>query len=188
LQEALNSSLTYGKSYCTDNYFLVLFLGAGYIAYLIQDQFKPVCYERANSSQYREFENNFNEKFISTEYAEIKDLGKSFLSILIAVFVASITFSEKIVNFNSASSWAKSILVLCWIFLLLGIVLAGTGMVYIASCFNQAIHMPCPENIELYSVAFVCFVLAGLCFGLGLTSMLCAGIISMINQSKRNIA
>lgn len=161
---------------------IIIFLGAGSIAYRIKEKFKTSCYAKKDELQDYRFRNEFNTKFVAKEYTEIKDLGKSFLSILIAVFVASITFSEKIVNYNSTSWWAKSLLIICWVLLLLSVVMSGTGMVFIASCFNQALYVPCPDNIDLYVTAFFCFVLAGLAFGLGLTSMLCAGIISFMNE------
>lgn len=164
---------------------LFIFLGAGCIAYLIKKHFKPSCYEKMTPLQNSIFSEQFNQKFIDKEYSEIKDLGKTFLSILVAVFVASITFSEKIVDYNSTSWWAKSLLIVCWILLLLSVVLSGAGMVFISSCYNQALHVPCPDNLELYVTAFFTFVLAGLSFGLGLTSMLCAGIISFIQPLNK---
>src|SRR4051812_42403465 len=36
--------------------------------------------------------------FIDRDYSEAKDLSKAFLTLLVAVLIASITFSEKIVN------------------------------------------------------------------------------------------
>lgn len=165
---------------------LLIFLGAGVIAFLVKERFQPSCYLSATSDNRIQFEAQFNEKFVANEYTEIKDLGKSFLSLLVAVFVASITFSEKIVVYNTSSWWAKALLIACWILLLLSVVLAGAGMVFLASCYNQALHMPCPENVELYATSFFSFVIAGLLFGLGLTSMLCAGIVSFIHPPEKN--
>jgi len=49
-------------------------------------------------------------RFLDRDYAEVKDLSTAFLTLLTAVFVASITFSEKIVDFNRSGWWAKAIL------------------------------------------------------------------------------
>jgi hypothetical protein len=160
---------------------LLVFIGSGFLAYLMKQSFRPECY---NTISYNNFINSFNEKFVEKEYAELKDLAKSFLTILVAVFVASITFSEKIVNFNTSTWWSKSLLIVCWVLLLLSIVLTGSGLVFLTSSFNQAIYVPCPDNIDLYMKAFFCFVFSGLAFGLALASMLCAGIISFIQPKK----
>ncbi|MBF9221986.1 hypothetical protein [Hymenobacter ruricola] len=160
---------------------LVIFLGSGFIAYLIVDYFHPYCY--INGNYEGQFVSRFNQNFVATEYTELKDLGKSFLTILVASFVASITFSEKIVNYSTTSWWGKSLLIVCWILLLLSIVLTGTGLAFLAACFNQAIYVPCPDNVDLYRTSFICFILSGLSFGLALTSMLCAGVVTFIHPA-----
>lgn len=156
---------------------IAIFGGAILFAFTIKNNFKPSCYEKIDLDY-----NVFNAKFVESEYAEIKDLGKSFLTLLIAVFVASITFSEKIVNFSASTWWSKFLLIFCWILLLISIVLTGAGLVFNASCFNQALYVPCPDNLDLFELVFICFVLSGLCFGLGLSSMLAAGVISLVHK------
>jgi hypothetical protein len=128
-----------------------------------------------------------NQKFVKQEYPEIKDLAKSFLTIVIGVFVASITFSEKIVATNTTSSLAKVILVLCWFMLLGSIVLTGCGSVYLAKCFNRALYNPSANISPLFKYARICYLSSGVCFGFGMSTMLAAGIISFLmpKESKK---
>jgi hypothetical protein len=48
--------------------------------------------------------------FLQYNYLETKDLCKHFITIIIAVLVFSLTFSEKIIDFKNASTLAKSLL------------------------------------------------------------------------------
>jgi len=86
------------------------------------------------------------------------------------------------VNLSSSTWWSKFLLIFCWVLLLLSIVFTGAGLVFNASCFNQALYVPCADNLDLFELVFVCFILSGLCFGPGLSSMLAAGIISFIHK------
>jgi hypothetical protein len=111
----------------------------------------------------------------------LTDLGKFFLTILVGVFVASLTFSEKIVNFNSSSWWAKSLLILCWVLLLISIVCDGVGLVFISNWYASEHVEHSQYNMSMFSSAFYFFGFSGISFGFALTSMLAAGIISFIN-------
>lgn len=53
--------------------------------------------------------------FVKSDYGEMKDLAKSFLTLLTAALVASITFSEKIVDLSHAGIWARLLMVPSWI-------------------------------------------------------------------------
>lgn len=112
------------------------------------------------------------------------DLGKFFLTILVGVFVASITFSEKIVSFATASWWSKSLLIFCWVFLLVSIVCDGVGLVFSTNWFALELLEHSQSNMRMFELAFLCFGAAGITFGLALTSMLAAGIISFISEMK----
>src|SRR4051794_3801355 len=96
-----------------------IFFAAGLIFYLFVIYFPTSVKHNNNSLPITNIE------FTTKMYPQLLDLGKFFLTILIGVFVASITFSEKIVNFTSSSWWSKSLLILCWILLLISIVCDG---------------------------------------------------------------
>ena len=66
---------------------------------------------------------------VKTSYDEGKDLSKSFLTLIGAVFVASITFSEKIIDLKTAGPSGRVAMVTCWLSLLLSVAACGTGLV-----------------------------------------------------------
>lgn len=63
--------------------------------------------------------------FFDRDYVEAKDLAKTFLTLLSAMLVTSITFSEKIVDVHKASKLPLGAMIVCWLFLLCAIGLTG---------------------------------------------------------------
>ena len=159
---------------------IVITFFAAIIMFVFLRNFHPVCGSHSNVNYII-----WNANFVAKEYSQMQDLGKSFLTIVIAVFVASITFSEKIVNVEKATSLSKTFLYLCWTLLLSSTILAGAGLAFFAGCFDQALYVPCEGNKILFNYASYCFLFAGVSFGLGLLSMLLAGINS-IDRNKTN--
>lgn len=155
---------------------LVIFIGAGLIFYFFIFYLPNNIKLDENDLPITDF--NFTEKI----FPQLLDLGKFFLTILIGTFVASITFSEKIVNFNSSSWWAKSLLILCWFLLLLSIVMDGVGLIFLTNWYATELLQHQQSNMKIFEMVFLIFAAAGICFGLALSSMLCAGIISFISQ------
>ena len=60
-----------------------------------------------------------NEDLYRTDYGETKDTAKAFSTLITAVFVASITFSEKIVNFQNANRLSSFAMFVSWTLLLI---------------------------------------------------------------------
>ena len=60
--------------------------------------------------------------FFKYNYTETKDFCKQFLTLVVAVLVFSLTFSEKVVDFPNASLAAKLCLTLAWTSMLISIV------------------------------------------------------------------
>jgi hypothetical protein len=54
------------------------------------------------------------ELFLKYNYPETKDLCKQFLTLVVAVLVFSLTLSEKIIQFQQASFFAKLLLGVAW--------------------------------------------------------------------------
>lgn len=114
-------------------------------------------------------------------YAEAKDLGKTFLTLISAVFVASVTFSEKIVDLKTASRTARAAIIICWAFLLLSIMACGTAFVYLALSFNSLKFEDVPPLHQMTTAA-IFFGGSGVFFVLGLLMMLLAGVPSLIRH------
>jgi hypothetical protein len=117
--------------------------------------------------------------FIDIDYAETKDLSKSFLTLLVAVFVASITFSEKIVGVGNLGIWSRGLMITCWVMLLSAIVCCGTALTFMTLALGWAAHVP-DQNYYLYEfTAARLYIIAGILFGIGLASMLATGLVSL---------
>jgi hypothetical protein len=156
----------------------LLFCGAGIIFIIFTNFFSAQHYSSSNNLPITSID------FTTSLYPYLLDLGKFFLTILVGVFVASLTFSEKIVNIHSSSWWAKSLLILCWLFLLLSIVCDGVGLVFLTNWFANEKVEHSQQHMLMFQFSFYAFGLAGINFGLALTSMLTAGIISFIEVTK----
>ncbi|HYY95618.1 MAG TPA: hypothetical protein VE713_14035 [Pyrinomonadaceae bacterium] len=124
------------------------------------------------------------ELFAGKDYSEAKDLAKAFLTLLTAVLVASITFSEKIVDFNNSGWWSRGFMISCWILLLAAIASCGAGLALMTSAFGYATYSPYQDYGQFEHRAGILYIIAGLSFGTGLMSLLIAGIIALIERHK----
>ena len=103
-----------------------------------------------------------NDKFLTFNYPELKDLGKHFLTISSATLVFFVTFIDKVAKNSLEQSSIKLILV----FLLLSIVTAGLGIFvnYVAgSGASGAIVWGIGKDYKrLTAITYVLYLLAGL--------------------------
>ena len=133
------------------------------------------------SKEYKECIENRTRAFLEKEYEVTRDLCKSFLTLLAGLLVGSITFSEKIVNFNSASRTARSLMISCWLCLLLAIVACGAGLTLMTVAAGWAIYQPFSDYFIFEEPAIYLFLFAGISFGSGLACLISSGVISMTN-------
>lgn len=124
-------------------------------------------------------------RFVTVNYVETKDLAKTFLTLLTAVFVGSITFSEKIINLREAGWLNRGLIVLVWFALLASITMCGCGLAFMTLAAGQATHRPELDYTPLQSQSSVMFILSGLSFGAGLILMMLAAIVAMIDTPAR---
>ena len=136
-------------------------------------------------------QNSFDDvkHFIDHGYEEIKTISIRFLTLLTAILVFSITFSEKVVSFDTAESRIKWILILGWICFVTAITLDGIGIalnVYAlaSALYDQTINEVI-GNFESISYldftvrALVSMILGGMFFVLGLVLIVYSGILSL---------
>jgi hypothetical protein len=122
--------------------------------------------------------------FLKYDYPESKDLAKSFFTLLTALLVASITFSEKIIDFTQASLVSKGLMVACWLSLLGAIAVCGVALAFMAQAAGWAAYQPFQNYSIFKDRAVALFVTAGLAFGVGLATLITAGIISLVRRSS----
>lgn len=143
------------------------------------------------------------ENLVNHIVPEGKDITKSFLTLIVAVLVASITFGDKIVQFSIARTSSKALIITSWIFLCLALIYAGLGLVYLMLCEGIALNTSLvnqklfplyvanpyykPEYLEWLNKSFWWLFNAGLTFGISLFALCVAGIISNITKSNSEV-
>ncbi len=138
---------------------------------------------------------NDADKFIKYGYPEIKSLGIQFLTLLTAILIFSLTFSEKIVNYNQSTNSVRAILIGGWTFLILAIISDGIGLAFNAMALPTALsdlnefekHQS--RSSEFYEPAFISLksiLISGVFFISGLICIVSAGVASLVFQARTN--
>jgi H+/Cl- antiporter ClcA len=113
------------------------------------------------------------QNFLKYPFTETKDLAEHFLTVVTAVLVFSLTFSEKIANFNSAKSSVRWTITVAWCCMLLAIVGGGVSICYVALAGGAASGNGPPEQYwSTMNTGIFWLGSAGLLFVLGLVSLL----------------
>ena len=107
------------------------------------------------------------EMFLKYDYPETKDMCKQFLTLITTVLVISLTFSDKIVGFNNATTTSKCLVILSWTSFLLAIIFCGLGLLFVTMAAGQAAYSK-TKNWKRVSNAYRMIVIAGGLFILGL--------------------
>jgi hypothetical protein len=116
--------------------------------------------------------------FVKYNYAEAKDLAKSFLTLSSAVLALSVAFSEKVVNFSTARRSAKVAMASAWLLLVLSVILCGTAICFIAWALGAAVYGS--EDIGLPAqISYLLLLLSGGAFVRGLIAMVISAMISL---------
>lgn len=94
------------------------------------------------------------EKFLKYDYAETKDLLKTFITLISATLVVSVTFSEKVVGYSNAAMQVRYTLFASWALLITALICSGIAMSFIAAAAGKIIYGKIPIlNWEYWSLA-----------------------------------
>jgi hypothetical protein len=77
--------------------------------------------------------------FLEFKYPEIKDLLKHFLTLISATLVFSITFSEKVINYSSASNYQRVLVISSWVLLVIALFTCGASIYTLYLAADEAI-------------------------------------------------
>ena len=97
---------------------------------------------RSRSRTHKEVDANMDDRvkdFLTYDYGEAKDLAKSFLTLVSAILVGTITFSEKIINFQTASAGQRRLTIASWSFFVLSMIICGIGLCFLFSSASMAV-------------------------------------------------
>jgi hypothetical protein len=122
------------------------------------------------------------ELFLKYDYAETKDLAKSFLTLAAGILVVSVAFGEKVVNFEKALIGEKVLLLLCWASIVASIILGGLAVVYIGIAAGAAVYGSI--DYENANLAWLLMLVAGTIFVLGLIFLVLSAASAMFLRPK----
>lgn len=121
------------------------------------------------------------EMFIQFYYQEIKDLSKSFLTLVSGVLAFSVTFSTSIIGVSTASLSELLFLICAWLFFIIAIIAAGSGLYsnfVSANIANRAILTGAELEIKyLLGKPYRLLNMAGISFVIGLILLALAGAV-----------
>lgn len=126
------------------------------------------------------------EMFITFYYSEVKDLSKSFLTLVSGILAFSVTFSSTILDYPNTSASQVVYLIISWFFLIIAIIAAGSGIYtnFVSANIAQKAIMEKRENeIEFKSLTKVPYLVisfAGVAFVIGLIFLALAGFAKFI--------
>jgi hypothetical protein len=136
------------------------------------------------------------ESFLKYDYAETKDLAKSFLTVVSALLVFSVAFSDKIIDFAHAKPTPRILLIVAWSLFILSMVAGGGGLYFISISGAQALYSGwgAPPHTLLVSpeatyrdtelTAFYCLMVAGFVFVAGLFALMLSAVMSLKTRGQ----
>jgi len=172
---------------------LIILLGAGWTTTIVLAQwFTPpdnviVCLDGGKvvvqeDTSFRACLEKEARLFLEKDYAESKDLAKTFLTLISATLVASITFSEKIVDVGKAEVLSLSTMIVCWVLLLVALVACGGGLAIMTTVAGMAAYQPELDYRHLETRGINLFLCSGVAFVFALMALIVAGIASLVEK------
>lgn len=126
---------------------------------------------------YEEISQLESDLFLKYDYPETKEMCKQFLTLTTTVLTISLTFSDKIIDFKSASQLSKWLIFGSWASFILAIILCGIGLLLVTMAAGEAVYQQRKDHKKVL-IAFKSIVVAGALFILGL--MLLIGTVISI--------
>ena len=121
--------------------------------------------------------------FLKYAFAETKDLGLHFLTVLTAVLVFSLAFAEKFTNFTRGGRLTRITLGSSWSCFLLAIVTCGIAICYVALSGGAASANGAPDQCWApMRSAMNWLLISGGLFVLGLVSLLISTLMSTFRK------
>lgn len=130
-------------------------------------------------------------KLTEFEWAEYKDLAKQFLTLIIGVLVLSVTFSEKIVDYQKASRWQKAAVVTTWASLIGALLCTGLSIWIMYQCALFAMYghyslRPNTGDVPEVDWAYISINIGGLLFGFSLICIVATGMLTLFKRPDPN--
>lgn len=121
--------------------------------------------------------------FLKYDYAETKDLIKTFITLISATLVVSITFAEKIINFSVSTASERSMMVAAWGCFVAALIGSGASMCFIAAEAGCALY----GQIPLLGCANGAFALASWSFILVSGAIYVSGLVLLLLSARHQM-
>lgn len=118
------------------------------------------------------------ERFFRYNYTETKEFCLQFLTLVVAVLVFSLTFTDKVVEFPEAPFLARLSLTISWALMLLAIISCGVGLTLMALAGGDAVYGG-SRYLKFADGAYKLIVVAGGLFIAGLLLLIVAATVSL---------
>ena len=123
------------------------------------------------------------ENFLKYDYAETRVFLKTFITLISATLVLSLTFSEKVIGFNDAAQTTKYILFSSWVLFIVALIASGLGVCFIAAAAGKIIY----GEIPLFDFSYWQLALTSWFFVLIAGSSYVGGLITLAVAAARGI-
>lgn len=117
-------------------------------------------------------------KFMQYDYAEIKELSTQFLTLITAVLVFSLAFSEKIIEFRKTIQTVRNILVTAWSCFFVAII--GCGLSLVLNVYAASEMLYGPNDLSAFTISYyaaLSLLIAGCVFVFGLACLIVAAFL-----------
>ncbi|HMG74009.1 MAG TPA: hypothetical protein VK582_10960 [Pyrinomonadaceae bacterium] len=125
--------------------------------------------------------------FLQYDYAEGKALCTQFLTIVVAVLVFSLAFSEKIADFHKASKLVKGLLLTAWCLFMIAIILGGVALYDIAMAAGNALYGHDTSYYEGESAAMTMAIIGGGSFIAGLIALMLSAVGTVFRRHRNSV-
>jgi len=118
-------------------------------------------------------------KFMQYDYKEVKDLSTQFITLITAVLIFSLTFSEKVVEFKNAQQPIRNLLLISWSLFLASIVGCGLCLVLNTYAASEMLYNEGQQSNAFMASHYSALSLlgAGCMFVIGLVLLIVAGFL-----------
>jgi hypothetical protein len=131
--------------------------------------------------------NEAAELFLKYDYAETRDLLKTFISLISATLVLSVTFADRILAARTSNRLGRQLLIFCWVLLVAALIASGISLCFIAAAAGAVLYGSLPLiNFSYWTFALMSWgfvIIAGLCFIGGLVLMVLATVKSTLRPA-----
>jgi len=130
-------------------------------------------------------------KFMQYDYQEVKDLASQFLTLITAVLVFSLAFSEKVVEFKNARQAIRNLLISGWLCFFLSIIGCGLSLVLNVYAASEMLYGSRSSEYEAFAISensALVLLAAGCVFVLGLAFLILAGFLGRRPSEAPTIA